>query len=483
MNSRKCLPAMLWLLLAMSPPAGAVYLNADGLGQALIYPYYTVQSSNGGTFNTLFSVVNHASDAKAIRVRFREALNSRPVAEFNVYLSPNDIWTAGVIPTASGARLITNDKSCTSPQTLATTGVTFSSASYAGSSSDGNGDGLERTREGWFEVIEMATLTGGSATAVTHETGFQGSGLPPDCGAVQGPAGPTLSVGAPTGGLSGTLTLINVAYGMDFSMNAEALAELSRVAFHRVASDPYPDFNAAEIDPLSIVVANGFVYKSLWNRPVDAVSATLMRKSWGGEYVLERATLSTTDFVTTYPTRQFYTEPSAIAPFSAASQRCTPLADTFAGEPMQISRFDREERGGNAGGSSGAPAVPNYRCSSVAVIGLYDSGLATPTGQTTLVLGANSGALPSGLAGSPAQSGWITLRSLSNRSLVSRPESTRTDLASGNIAFGSHAFSGLPVVGFTARTFKNGLLNCGGAVCQGNYGGAFALKYTRSIGG
>ena len=53
--------------------AGAVSLNPDGLGQALIYPYYTVRSVEGGNaLNTYVSVVNHTSDAKAVRVRGRE---------------------------------------------------------------------------------------------------------------------------------------------------------------------------------------------------------------------------------------------------------------------------------------------------------------------------------------------------------------------------------------------------------------------------
>jgi hypothetical protein len=112
MNFRSSI-ALAALLLAIPLSCGAVFVSADGLGQALIYPYYTAQSSGGSAYNTLFSIVNHTADAKSVRIRFREARNSRPVAEFNVFLSPHDVWTAGVIPTASGARLITHDVSCT----------------------------------------------------------------------------------------------------------------------------------------------------------------------------------------------------------------------------------------------------------------------------------------------------------------------------------------------------------------------------------
>ena len=77
--------------------SNAVNLNPDGLGQVLIYPYYTVNAGN----STLLSVVNTTDEVKAVKVRFLEALNSREVLDFNLYLSPFDVWTGAVIP-ASG---------------------------------------------------------------------------------------------------------------------------------------------------------------------------------------------------------------------------------------------------------------------------------------------------------------------------------------------------------------------------------------------
>ena len=55
--------------------ANAVNLNPDGLGQVLIYPYYTV---NGGN-QTLVSIVNTTEHGKAVKVRFVEGRNSREV--------------------------------------------------------------------------------------------------------------------------------------------------------------------------------------------------------------------------------------------------------------------------------------------------------------------------------------------------------------------------------------------------------------------
>ena len=75
--------------------ATAVNLNPDGLGQVLIYPYYTVNAGN----SPLLSVVNTTDEVKAVKVRFLEALNSREVLDFNLYLSPFDVWTtARLVP-------------------------------------------------------------------------------------------------------------------------------------------------------------------------------------------------------------------------------------------------------------------------------------------------------------------------------------------------------------------------------------------------
>ena len=93
--------------------ANAVNLNPDGLGQVLIYPYYTV---NGGN-STLVSVVNTTGFGKAVKVRFVEGRNSREVLDFNLYLSPYDVWTGAVYEIAgiTPAVLSTNDNSCTVP--------------------------------------------------------------------------------------------------------------------------------------------------------------------------------------------------------------------------------------------------------------------------------------------------------------------------------------------------------------------------------
>ena len=92
----RALPALLAGFIAA--PAAAVYLDATGIGQALLYPYYTVRAAEGNAFNTYISVANTADQAVVAKVRFREGRDSRLVAEFNLYLAGIDMWTAALVP-------------------------------------------------------------------------------------------------------------------------------------------------------------------------------------------------------------------------------------------------------------------------------------------------------------------------------------------------------------------------------------------------
>ena len=91
--------------------AHAVTLKPRGSGQVLLYPYYTVEKGQ----DTLISLVNTSEQGKRVYVQIREGRNSRLVANFNVYLSAYDAWTAALTSTADGAKIVSNDESCTRP--------------------------------------------------------------------------------------------------------------------------------------------------------------------------------------------------------------------------------------------------------------------------------------------------------------------------------------------------------------------------------
>lgn len=79
--------AMIAGTVGFADSAAAVTLNSRGLGQALIYPYYTVNKDQV----TLLSVVNTSDVGKVVGVHVLEGYNGRHVLRFYVFLSPHDV--------------------------------------------------------------------------------------------------------------------------------------------------------------------------------------------------------------------------------------------------------------------------------------------------------------------------------------------------------------------------------------------------------
>ncbi|MBL0038214.1 MAG: hypothetical protein IPP36_05895 [Nitrosomonadales bacterium] len=218
-----------------------------------------------------------------------------------------------------GAKLVTADKSCTAPA-IPAGGKDFVNFAYSGPALEGiwqsGGDGettsLDRTREGYFEIIEMGTITNTAINAaITHA-----SGVPTNCAVVQaatmdmGPAS-ALVVGGQsarafkaTGGLSGTASLVNVAGGTDYGYAPVVLEGFSPPGVENIwfAGQIYlPDLSFA--DRLAGLL-QWSVVSSTWYAGVDAVGALLMHDNIINEYVLDSATLSGTDWVITMPTKR-----------------------------------------------------------------------------------------------------------------------------------------------------------------------------------
>lgn len=142
------------LLSFLMFPAGmaeAVTLNPRGLGQVLIFPYYTVNAGQ----DTLISVTNTGNRGKAVRLRFLEGYNNQDVIDFDLFLSPKDVWTGAITADAAGgARLISQDHSCTLPA-LPAAGIAFSAP--AAGNDNGWPSGMERTREGSIQISRSVT--------------------------------------------------------------------------------------------------------------------------------------------------------------------------------------------------------------------------------------------------------------------------------------------------------------------------------------
>jgi hypothetical protein len=457
--------------LGAAGAAQAVNLNPDGLGQVLIYPYYTTRAdAAGNVYNSLLSVVNSTASVKAVKVRFLEGKNSQEVLDFNLFLSPKDVWTAGIVPMGSGAGIITADKSCTLP-VIPAAGKAFVNFLYT---SDGAGATLDRTREGYVEIIEMATFSDSSTTAanVTHINGVpfhcdrqtdalaSSEALPPGLRDQDGRSG-----------LFGGITLINVGSGSDYTADAVALDNFSDVVLYTNAGSTQPDLTQAN-PPISVLFANGFVYSSLWAASTaDPVSAVLMHDHIMNEFVLDSGTNSGTDWVVTMPTKFAYVRNGTGTP-SRLFQRNFNKTDG-ACDDVDLNIYDREEQTTSTpiDFSPPPPTLSNALCWEANVITFNNSN----------VLGSlNFANVPTDF-----ENGWLDVGffpdTITGAVHTLPNDATQVTDIFGATAFGPATYVGLPVVGFAVQSFTNGAINVNGVNTLSNYGGNFVQKGTRFV--
>jgi len=461
--------------------ASAVNLNPDGLGQVLLYPYYTVNSGQ----NTLLSVVNTTAIGKAVKVRFLEGYNSREVLDFNLFLSPFDVWTAAVFSlsdggvSGAGAGIFTLDKSCTAPA-FTTTGLSngagfqaFLNYAYTDPNSDTGPTGDDRTREGHFEMISMADIVAPSALAtdITHV-----NGVPPGCSKAEAAFEALSTVAPPTSGLFGAASVVNVLQGTFYAYNADALDGFTATTLVRGTGSLEPSL--ANVNDLSGTTATSFVFNDgvLLTSPydatvnpsqaIDAVSSVFAAANIYNEYVSTGDGSEGTDWVVNFPTKRFYVDPlylpttatAAIAPFehlfgAKETGNGLGLSCTVVG----IAVFDREEGSAVTTTCGFSPCPPGQPPSSIC----HETNVITfDTTGTASILGSalTANILPQGSAG-----GWANL-TLTGNTHSMRPATN------GNV------FNGLPITGFAAAEFVNGSVN--GVLA--NYSGVYRHRQSRN---
>jgi hypothetical protein len=279
--------------------AGAVNVSTDGMGEALIYPYYTVRASQ----STLITVTNNDLKSKAIKVLFREGKNGTTVLSFNLFLSPNDTWSSALVQSAEGARLVTNDKSCTNPP-IPSTGVEFRNGGYV---ADGDAlTNLDRTREGYFEIVEMASIAPDSVTDVDIRPNASGERT---CAQVTNfaVAANASNFIVPSGKLSGMATLVSAS--MSTGYEATALQGLDNPALVTAPSTEAPAGFLSARSKTALITSSTSERASQifaeFDSALDAVSAVLTVESLRGGYSAESA--FTSDWIVSFPTKRGYT--------------------------------------------------------------------------------------------------------------------------------------------------------------------------------
>lgn len=432
----------------MSTSAQAVYVNAQGTGQTLLYPYYTTDAG----YNTNVAVVNTTAHAKLVKVRFLEAKNSSEVLDFNLYLSAHDEWTGAIVNTANGAKLVSNDTSCTAPA-IPSTGVDFRNFQYSGDSDTS----LARTREGYLEIISMGDIVDGStlAQAVTHA-----NGTPSNCSYVinNATADTTMNnqLTADTGGLYGYAQLVNVARGTAAGYDATALGAFAAAGSNLGYTQPgslLPSLNNAA--PTATTFNGSTATTTSWGNGNDAVSAVLMATDVVNDYIVDPTLNAGTDWVVTFPTKHDYVNngtTTATPPFTVVwdktkSQAC---------EPIDITYYDREE------GTTSSPIDFSPQPTAQGASLCYEANVISFNGSDVLgSVAANGVGYTLNLA-SGFNAGWADLN------LFSIPAHTMSSTDQTPVVF-----NGLPAIGFAIQQYTNG--NVGGMLA--NYSAIDNHKY------
>ncbi len=438
------------------------YINPEGTGQVLIYPYYSVNND----LNTLYSVVNTTSDTKAVKVRFLEGENSLEVLDFNVYLSAFDVWTGALVATAStqaghlgepSASHVTSDTSCAPflnkagqeflPFTIDADGL----AVLAGNTS------MRRATDGHFEIIEMATFTGSTVAWADHTN----VGTPTSCGSIQGDWSDngiydTADEDVVTGGLFGSASIVNVGEGLAMTYDAIAIDEfwVGGAGNHSEPGSLLPSLG--EGDSSSTVFDEGVAVTSSYLSGAEAVSSMFTKQSIYNEYALDTFIDGKSEWVISFPTKNFHVDvPVAIPPFT------TEWNGVNACHEFELTIWDREEQLEilTVGGVSPRPpagANPSL-CKEVNVVEfILPAGVA---GVESSIMGSDNLVTVTTPAAAVTESGWANM-TFSDAGYVTAP-------------IAGPAYLGLPVAGFSASQFSNG---GAGAGLLAQYAGLFVHK-------
>jgi hypothetical protein len=467
-NMKKILPVAVLAALAGVNAAQAVHVNPDGTGQVLVFPFYTVESGQ----DTYINLVNTTSDYKAVKVRILESMNSQEVLDFNLYLSPQDHWSAVITADdAGGAAIQSMDNSCTVPLAISNhVKVPFRTFQF----SQDSVNGVERTREGYIEVIEMATVVRGDYQAdILHDA----NGVPGDCqdldaswatggewDQTEGDAG----VSVVTGGLYGYGVLIDVQEGTDASYDAVAvddwIDEQGAGFFHSGPGDLFPSI-ASDADLAYDVFDEGGVQSGIAFTGADSVSATMMQAAISNDYVLENDIAAGTDWVVTFPTKRFYVNQTPpVEPFTNDWSSVTSTAC----EIFSIEYWNREEATpvDPVDPNDFSPLPPPGEIPTFSFC--YEANVLTFNESNVLAASARSGVnlnLESGF-----ENGWARINFTGNG--IGDFDNDR------ELQTQDHVFLGLPVVGFAVQRYVNGELPNG---VLSNYSGTDLHKGSRDI--
>lgn len=314
--------------------------NNDRLGDAGIFQYYTAN----GNWQTFIRIINTSEDGVSVKLRFREAANSREVLDFIVFLSAFDEWIGWTDPNATGPGggpgIRTNDHSCLFPDfgnavgqgwqpvpgKPGVRGIDFKDFAFTGDYADGNTNIDDRLGEGHIEIIGIARHE--ASDGFTRDISHGGDGYPRDC---LGASNSWLagSSGAEGEGLGNVLALngylINVGQGQGAGFDPDILADFISdtgidgslwAAQSLTATDPDLDSaSPGRFISQGAIKQKGRSFDTPVQGGIDAVSYVFQRSSvineWAASENLDPRAVVTeyyNQWILTFPTKHYYVD-------------------------------------------------------------------------------------------------------------------------------------------------------------------------------
>lgn len=500
--------------------AGADFtVNESGTGVIQIVPYFTAQDGNA----TVLHVVNtDTTNAKAVKVRFRGASNSDDLLDFQVFLSPGDVWTGLAKANADGVlQLVTGDNSCTLPAYVRTDGGAVAQLDRLTHPLwDTDAKKAAQTREGYVEILEMANIppkslkVGGAAdeeanplfTAVKHvkkdgkmqapctSTAFDFLDEIADGGAAEAaganPADKKRIV-EPSGSLVASWYIMNVAKSTTFSGSATALApktaadiarpvyapQMANTVSQLKSADPLFGGNATntkyitqqsfDVPDLSTSLRDDATVLANAQDQAAKLTAALSRSTLSNQFYQDAGLNAATDWVISMPTRRYTVaanyDAAKVTPFVKADYVILNDVAVGAGATLfaDISKLTVNAAGQICGEAAGGQTLYDREEDSVKNGHVVSPGIAKVLNLCGEVHVATFGAA-SPVGASLAQS------------------TIKTDFGAGwgTVSFGTTAATSVPALGhaFTAATNPNAA-----AGMVGNYGITWPHTYSKGF--
>ena len=146
---------------AVSATTANATVASNGIGDLAIIPYYTVQDD----WQTGIHITNATEFTQVLKFRMRRGSDSADALDFNIILSPLDVWVANIQSNNAGDIVVsTTDNSCTAP--LLSNGIVTMPSTYR-----------QGAEEGYIEVIGMAQISVSSPIGRASKHGSDGKPL------------------------------------------------------------------------------------------------------------------------------------------------------------------------------------------------------------------------------------------------------------------------------------------------------------------